>query len=164
MSPFNVRRLKTPDVEDYRAIRLTALQSEPEAFGSVYEAEQGRPMAEFAERLVTSIVFAAYHGEDIVAMVGLKQETGPKDRHKGFIWGMYVRPDARKQGIGTALMNAVLDCAREIVEQLTLTVVQGNDAALLLYKKFGFQVYGIEPRALKSAKGYTDELLLALIL
>ncbi len=164
MSPFEIRRLEITDAQDYRAIRLAALQGEPEAFGSVHQVEKERSIAEFAERLATSIVFAAYAGGQIAGMAGLKQETGPKDRHKGFVWGMYVRPEARKQGIGSALIAATIDRAGDIVEQLTLTVVQGNEDAILLYRKFGFQVYGIEPRALKAATGYADEVLMSRIL
>lgn len=49
---------------------------------------------------------------------------------------------------------------RIVVEQLTLTVVQGNDAALALYQKYELQPYGMEPRALKTAAGYADEVLM----
>jgi ribosomal protein S18 acetylase RimI-like enzyme len=39
-------------------------------------------------------------------------------------------------------------------------VVQDNAAALALYRELGFQVYGTEPRALQSAHGYADEVLM----
>src|SRR5882757_6663592 len=90
--PFAVRRLGVADAEDYRTIRLAALAREPDAFGSVYDVEVARPLSAFAERLATSVVFAAHIGDRIVGMVGLKPETGPKDSHKGFVWGLYVRP------------------------------------------------------------------------
>lgn len=77
---------------------------------------------------------------------------------------MYVRADARGQGIGSALLGALLSCAAEIVEQLTLTVVEGNDAAIALYRKFGFETYGLEPRSLKGAAGYANEVLMARVL
>ncbi len=164
MSNFEIRRLGIIDVADYRSIRLAALQGEPDAFGSVYEVEAARPSSAFAERLDTSIIFSAYAGGDIVGMAGLKQEAGLKDRHKGFVWGMYVRPNARGQGIGAALLAAIIGGAEQIVEQLTLTVVQGNNAALSLYEKYGFRAYGVEPRALKTAAGYSDEILMSRIL
>jgi ribosomal protein S18 acetylase RimI-like enzyme len=164
MPSVEVRRLDIADVEDYRTIRLAALQTEPEAFGSTYAVEAVRPIAAFAERLTTSTIFGAYDGGRLVGVVGFKQEDGQKDRHKASVWGMYVEPDARGQGVGKALIEAVIGSARDVVEQLTLTVVQGNDAAISLYRKSGFEVYGVEPRALKSSRGYSDEVLMALML
>lgn len=161
---IEVRRLGRADAEAYRAIRLESLEQEPNAFGSVYELETTRSLADFADRLSTSAVFGAYAKGMLIGMAGFKQETGPKDSHKGFVWGMYVRADWRGKGVGAALMAAVVAAARNTVEQLTLAVVQDNDTAIALYRKIGFQVYGVEPRALKSASGYSDEVLMVLIL
>jgi ribosomal protein S18 acetylase RimI-like enzyme len=38
--------------------------------------------------------------------------------------------------------------------------VQDNAAAPALYRGLGFEAYGVEPRALKSAAGYADEVLM----
>jgi ribosomal protein S18 acetylase RimI-like enzyme len=75
-----------------------------------------------------------------------------------------VHPDWRGQSIGSKLMEALVASARDIVEQLTLSVVHDNNSAISLYRKLGFAVYGIEPRALKSANRYSDEVLMALVL
>ena len=160
MPPVQIRRLGRSDAEDYRTIRLRALETSPEAFGSVHAVEAARPLADFAERLAASAVFGAYAGGPIVGMAGFKRETGPRDRHKGFIWGVYVEPAARGQGVGAALMEALIASARDAVEQLTLAVVSSNQAAIALYEKFGFETYGVEPRALKGAEGYADEVLM----
>jgi ribosomal protein S18 acetylase RimI-like enzyme len=159
---FEIRRLQVVDVEDYRTIRLASLQTEPEAFGSVYEVELTHPIESFVERLASSIVFGAYAGVRIVGVAAFRQEVAPKERHKGVVWGIYVQPDARGQGVAAALIAAVIDSARNVVEQLTLTVVQGNSAALALYDKFGFKVYGVEPRARKHPGGYVDKVLMVL--
>ena len=152
------------DVADYRAIRLAALQDSPEAFGSTYAAEAGLPQAAFAERLATTIVLGAYDRvgdrEQIAGMVGFKQQTIAKLAHKGFIWGFYVAPEVRGRGVGTALVDGIVAAATGLVEQLTLSVVHTNAAALALYQRCGFDTYGVEPRALKSAAGYADEVLM----
>ncbi|CAJ0791958.1 GNAT family N-acetyltransferase [Ralstonia holmesii] len=162
-----IRRLSSAnaaDVADYRAIRLAALKDAPDAFGSTYEAEVGLSMEAFAERLATTIVLGAYEGDGgdarIVGMAGFKQQTLAKLAHKGFVWGFYVAPAARGRGVGVALVERIVAAATGLVQQLTLSVVQGNDAALALYERCGFETYGVEPRALKSTTGYADEVLM----
>ena len=155
-----IRRLDGADASDYRTIRLAALHGSPEAFGSTYAIEAERPLSAFVERLASSVVFGAYAGQDIVGMAAFQQNSGERKRHKGFIWGLYVRPAARRSGIASALLEALVRSADSVVETLTLTVVQSNDAAQALYRTLGFRIYGVEPRALRSATGYVDEVLM----
>lgn len=155
-----IRRLDPADAEDYRAIRLKALLTAPEAFGSVHAVEAARPPADFAERLASSAVFGAYRDGRIVGMAGFKRETGPRDSHKAFVWGFFVEAEARGQGVGAALMDALIAHAENVVEQLILAVVSSNAGAVALYESFGFRSYGVEPRALKGPDGYADEVLM----
>jgi ribosomal protein S18 acetylase RimI-like enzyme len=160
VSEILIRRLTGADAADYRAIRLAALSQDAAAFGSTYEAEAPRPLSDFAARLESAAVFAAYADRQIVGMAGFKRCTGAREAHKAFLWGTFVEPAWRRRGTGRALLAALLAAAGAEVEQLTLTVVQDNAAAIALYREFGFQVYGTEPRALKSAHGYSDEVLM----
>lgn len=43
-----------------------------------------------------------------------------------------------------------------------LSVVAENTAAIALYECFGFVPYGVEPRALKTQDGCSDEVLMIL--
>jgi ribosomal protein S18 acetylase RimI-like enzyme len=160
MNRFDIRRLAPADAGDYRAIRLAALQGDAAAFGSTYAAEVGRSLNEFARRLETPTVYGAYADGRIIGMAGFKPYEGARDRHKAFVWGTYVRPEERRRGAARALMEVVLETASGAVEQLTLAVVRDNTAAVALYRGLGFQVYGTEPRALKSDEGYADEILM----
>ncbi|WP_043302694.1 GNAT family N-acetyltransferase, partial [Burkholderia humptydooensis] len=94
-----IRRLFAAHAADYRAIRLAALRDAPEAFGSTYDAEAERSLAAFAQRLDSSIVFGAYVDGAIAGMAGFKRLDGAKERHKGFLWGVYVAPAARRLGV-----------------------------------------------------------------
>ena len=158
-----VRRLLPTDAEDFRHIRLAALQTAPEAFGSTFSAESGRTIESFIEGLETSHVVGAYRDSTIVGMIGLKRESGARMDHKAFVWGFFVEPGARGCGTGALLIEAALAAARRMVEQVTLTVVADNTSAIRLYERFGFSRYGTEPRALKTADGYADEALMVLI-
>ena len=81
--------------------------------------------------------------------------------HKGVLVGMYVRPQARRLGVGRRLVEAIIDTVRRHVELVQLTVVTGNEAALRLYGGLGFVQYGLEKKALKQGGRYYDEILMA---
>jgi ribosomal protein S18 acetylase RimI-like enzyme len=160
MSDITIKRLSEADLGDFHAIRLEALQQAPQAFGSTYESEVLRPIAGFAERLANSIVFGAYSGGRIVGMAGLARYDGPKESHKAFVWGVYVRADMRARSVAGSLVQALIDHAPDGVEQILLTVVRENEAAEALYRRLGFTVYGEEPNALKTSAGYASEFLM----
>lgn len=157
-----VRMLGPKDVAAFRDIRLEALRSSPEAFGSTYERESAQPQEFFLQRLAGSTVFGGFEGQVLLGMAGFKQEEGLKERHKAMLWGMYVRPAARGTGLSRRLVDAVLDHARGRVEQVTLAVVADNEGARRLYAAAGFVEYGLQPESLKQDGRYCDERLMAL--
>jgi GNAT superfamily N-acetyltransferase len=70
-------------------------------------------------RLQTPGAFAAYLDGRIVGMARFVQDAGSaKERHKGSVYAMHVAPEARGQGIGSALIEALIGHASSIVEQL----------------------------------------------
>jgi ribosomal protein S18 acetylase RimI-like enzyme len=156
-----VRQLRTDEAEAFRLIRLEALQQNPDAFGSTLEREAAEPLRFFADRLARNGVFGAFQGDALVGVVGFYGLDGPKTRHKGVLWGMYVKPAARGRGLAEALTERVIAQARrERVEVLQLTVVSVNERALRFYRRMGFSAYGVEPRALKHHGAYFDEVLM----
>jgi ribosomal protein S18 acetylase RimI-like enzyme len=96
-----------------------------------------------------------------VAIVGFAVQQGQKRAHKGILWGMYVRPAARKASVGRQLVEAICNLARQQVELIQLTVVRGNEPARSLYTRLGFLEYGVEKNALKQDSRYYDEVLMA---
>lgn len=65
----------------------------------------------------------------------LRDETGCK------LDKLYVRPDSQHQGIGSALVNAIEDWARQQqARRLWLQVNRGNTQAIHAYEKYGFRI------------------------
>lgn len=160
-SQARVRHLMPEDAGLYREIRLEALRLSSEAFGSSFEQEGVQPLDYFRETLAKTDVFGAFLDAGLVGVAGFRRQAGMKQAHKGFLWGMYVRPSARGTGAGKSLVKAVLDHARERVELVQLAVVSDNVAAQRLYRSCGFVAYGHEVHSLKQGGRYYDELLMA---
>jgi RimJ/RimL family protein N-acetyltransferase len=160
---IKVRRLETHDVASYRELRLEGLQSHPEAFSSSSEDESAKPAPWWAERLETSPVFGGWIDDSpLLGVAGFHVNGSAKLRHKGVLWGMYVRPDARGTGLAARLVQRVIEHGQSVVEEICLTVVASNTAAHRLYRAAGFEQYGLERRALKVGDAYHDEMLMAL--
>lgn len=108
--------------------------------------------------------FAAFDGSTAIGTTGFYVLGGPKVSHRGVIWGMYVSPEHRRQGIGRKLIGSVIDHARGRVEQIHLYVVTTNIAAYDLYRSMGFVAYGVEPRALRYAGRDYDEAMMVFMM
>jgi ribosomal protein S18 acetylase RimI-like enzyme len=158
-----VRRLEASDVADYRELRLDSMKAHPESFGASWESEGEKPISWWVERLQTSSVFGGWlNNSPLVGVAGFAVHDTPKLRHKGVLWGMYVRPEARGTGLAAALVQHVVAHARALVEQVCLTVVASNVAARRLYSAAGFEEYGLERRGLKVGSEYYDQVLMVL--
>ena len=161
-APIDLRRLGPEDAAIYREIRLEALADSPHAFSSTLESEQGQPLDRFASRLADDFVLGAFSGPYLIGVAGFYVQPRPKHRHKGLLWGMYVRPDHRAAGIGRTLVEAIIEHARQRVELLQLFVIADNLPARRLYANLGFVKYGIERNATKYQGQYHDDVLMAL--
>lgn len=153
---MHVRLLKAGDWRIWRELRLEGLKGELEAFGGSYEEEVKWEDKKFEENLVENDVFGAFDGEGLVGCVGFFGWKLVKTRHGGVVWGLYVKPEYRGKGVGSALMEAVIEHGRQRVMQLTLYCTTNRAEAKKLYEKHGFRVYGVEPRALKIGNQFFD--------
>ena len=95
----------------------------------------------------------------LCGVAGLSVGAREKEAHKATLFGMYVPPTCRGQGIGAQLVQAVLYEARaRQVRLVQLTVTRGNAAAERLYAAKGFEVFGVEPMALRLGELFWDKV------
>ena len=77
------------------------------------------------------------------------------------ICNVAVRADARKRGVGKALLNRLIEYGKSDKKtRFLLDVRVGNEAAISLYKKLGFKEDGIRPNFYDKPK--EDALLMSL--
>jgi GNAT superfamily N-acetyltransferase len=159
---MTVRLLEAPDAAAYHALRLDALRRHPSAFRASFDEEAGQTFEELAARLEADAVFGGFCDDVLCGLAGLEIPQARNKRHKGVLFGVYVCPDRRRNGVGSALVARVIEHARTRVDQLHAAVVTTAEPARALYRKLGFEPYGLEPRALKVGDQYFDQELLVL--
>jgi ribosomal protein S18 acetylase RimI-like enzyme len=158
---YSIRRLGIEDLDAYRAIRHESLSNHPEAFLSSAEDFAARSDAEVQQTLRALTIFAAVLPDGSVGgIVAYLQNEGEKDRHRGWMLQVYVKPEHRGTGMARALCEHLIEHARDKVIQIHLGVWSGNEPAIRLYKKLGFEIYGTEPRYLYVNGRYIDEHLM----
>ena len=74
--------------------------------------------------------------------------------------GMMVARDWRGRGVGSALVAAAIEWGRENgLHKLTLSVFPHNEAAIRLYRKFGFAEEGRREKQIRRANGEIWDLI-----
>ena len=130
--------------------RLAALFTaayEGYAFPIEIDAAQLERMIAQADFDLEHSVVAIREGEPVgLAMLGIRGE-------RGWIGGMGVVAAARREGIGLALMEAVIRSARGAgLVEVSLEVLEDNTPAITLYERLGFH-----PTRMLDVWSWTDE-------
>jgi putative acetyltransferase len=88
-------------------------------------------------------ILVATIDRELVGVIGLHTFSRPRINHRAEI-GMMVRDDWQSKGVGTALIQAVVDLADRWLNltRIELTVFTDNQPAIALYRKFGFEIEG----------------------
>ncbi len=163
---LSIRPLEIVDFSPFLEIQREALLQSPEVFGSDYEWFESLSILSKEQRYEKYINFpyqfilGAFTQEgELVGMIGFTSESQPKIRHKGQVWGLFVRPQFRGKGLATLLIQSVLDTAHNVldIEQVQLAVSTQNEASYGLYLRLGFTVFGTELHAMKIESSYVDE-------
>jgi ribosomal protein S18 acetylase RimI-like enzyme len=158
-----IRLITAADAAEWARLRFEALERDPEAFSSSVEEHCRLALDEIERRIAcdpeTRFVVGAFAHGELVGMAGFYRETGPKTRHKGHVWGVYVTAGMRGQGIGRRLMETMLACAMHVpgLEQIHLAVTASQAPAAGLYRALGFEPFAREVKALKIGERYIDE-------
>lgn len=150
--------------EDYRDLWLEALKETPESFAADYN-EQRQVSDHVWKRRLESVllekeavmVFAKLNTK-IIGMIGAYFDENPKFKHIATVWGAYVKPDYRNQGIATRMANILFEKISDnpdIKKIKTYSITNGH-LAVNVYKNFGFDIIGISKEELLIGDRYFD--------
>ena len=164
---FRIRPADPSDA-DQLARLADAVSSEPEAWlisvaGEWRSAADERRYLKALRRYAHAAVFVAEEGNGvIVGRLSVGRDPHPASAHVADV-GLMVAMDARRQGVGRALLEAAIAWARSAgVRKLELHVFPWNEAAIALYEGFGFEREGYRKEHYRRGDGgYVDAILMA---
>lgn len=162
-----IRPAIAADAVQFSELRQEALRDNPSVFGSSYTARENCT-TEWALKVLSrnpqeEFSFVLEVDQQLVGMTGVHRSPGIKLRHSATIGGVFIQPGWRGLGLSDQLIKHCIAWAKiQKVALLKLAVVCGNLAALKVYQRNGFVVYGTEPKVILHDGIYFDEYLLYL--
>ncbi|MEE3496970.1 MAG: GNAT family N-acetyltransferase [Butyrivibrio sp.] len=130
------------------------------SFDAQQEAEFLKEKTESLNEIeIVAVVDGVVAGTAGIEAVGAKYKL----KHRAEL-GIAILKEYWGLGIGKALMEACIECAKDAgYTQLELNVVAENERAVSLYKKMGFVEYGRNPRGFNSrVSGYQEVVYMLL--
>jgi|CZKL01.1.fsa_nt_gi GNAT superfamily N-acetyltransferase len=144
--PITLQRISPETVSIFKAVRLSALQDTPTAFGSTFAREAQLSDAEWLQRSKRwttdhAIGYLAFDGDAACGIVAAFRDE--EEPHRACVVSMWVDPSWRRSGVGRALIHALRDWAVTCGHSaLALMVTSVNTSAIRFYERIGFQMSG----------------------
>ncbi|MEV6241324.1 GNAT family N-acetyltransferase [Lentzea sp. NPDC051838] len=130
---MQIHQVTPDDWELWRDVRLEALASDPDGFGSTLAREQAYTEDDWRDSVERGLKLVALTPEPVGLVGAASQPTGLH------LYSMWVRRSHRGRGVGEALVNGVLTWAAEQGWKVVrLRVYDDNLPARRLYKRLGF--------------------------
>ena len=130
----------------FKDVRLRALLDTPTAFSSTYAEESKLTDNDWLKRAAqwSSEKSVGYLAMDAYASCGIASGLlDQADAMRAHLLSMWVAPTHRRQGVGRALVEAVVSWAcSQNVRTLLLLVTSNNDSAIEFYQRLGFSLTG----------------------
>jgi len=109
-------------------------------------------------------VFIACEEQRVSGYVIVQHEKPQRVSHRAYLVAG-VHSDSRGKGVGNALFTHVVEWAKTVsLHRLELTVIAGNEPAVALYQKMGFEIEGVKRDSLLINDGYMDEYYMSRLL
>ena len=141
MSGIGVRALGEEDWQQYRDVRLMALQDSPGAFVASRAQEEALDEQAWRARMRRSRRLVAERDGSPLGVVSLGEGEGEAElAHTGELFGLWVAPQARGKGVAWQLVEA--GAAQALADgrtHLTIWVGTDNGRAVAFASSFGFR-------------------------
>lgn len=144
-TPFSLKRFLPEDWDQYRSIRLLALQTNPDLFGSQYQQEAAKSADDWKALLHNDLraIFGLFDEDTLIGLTGvaIKQDN----LQKAIFFSSFIAPSHRGQGLSKLFYKTRLAWA--ITQGCTSIIVAhrvGNLSSQAAIQRSGFTYAGSE--------------------
>jgi ribosomal protein S18 acetylase RimI-like enzyme len=156
MVATTVRVLSESDWQEYRAIRLAALQDAPDAFASTYAEESQLDEPTWRSAMVRAHRLLALQGTSPVGVVSVGPV--PDEEDAADLFGLWVAPEVRNTGVAWQLVEAAgQQAVQDGATRLYYWVSTENGRAVAFATNFGFRVTSQRRTARVSHSEFGDQ-------
>ena len=125
--PIRIRQYESADVEQVHEINQLSLEI---SFRFYYD---------LFHKTEPELFLVAEHEKKIIGFILVKDGENFGEKSTAIIYAIAVSPNYRSSGIGSQLINALIDVLREKhIKKLFLHVRVGNESAIKFYLNLGF--------------------------
>ena len=141
---ISIKQIGKNDWKDFRNIRLKALKSDPEVFGSHYEKEKNYTKQDWQEWVGAKdqAVFFIYDDEKPIGMTGIFVPQDTVEKSKAVLWGSWLEPEYRRKGMSEMMYKSRIEWAKQQPEirRIEVTHRKSNVASKYAIQKHGFKL------------------------
>lgn len=132
-----LHKITEDEWEKFRDMRLRAVAESLAAFGDTFEQVAAKPESYWRKKIRSGYVYAIEENDRYIAGVVFNQDD---DDGVWMIQALWVDPLRRGMGFGAALVQRVIDTAKETgISAVELGINPLQTEAVDLYKRFGFK-------------------------
>lgn len=139
---ISIRQLSEDDWQIFSEIRLLALKTDPQVFGSNYELESKFTETDWRSRLQSkdSAIFMLFDGETPIAMTGVSVFREDPSGQTAIFWGSWLAPEYRLKGLSNLMYEKRIEWAKAqpTINRIIVSHRASNTASKFANQKHGF--------------------------
>lgn len=157
---FSYRKLGIEDARAWLVLRQEGATVAPSGFLVTEEESRAMTVETASKVLAYGGLRGVFDDDALIGFCGYRPQRQARTRHRAELGPFYVTPDFQGTGAAQAMMQGVLDEAKEGgVEQIELSVAPENTRAIAFYERHGYVRFGVLPDAIRE-NGVSEDALL----
>ncbi len=141
---ISIKQIDENDWQEFRVVRLKALQTDPKVFGSHYEREKNYSKKDWKDWIKgkNQAVFFIYDDEIPIGMTGIYIPQDTVTKTTAILWGSWLESDYRRKGVSRLMYKARIDWAKQqpAIKRIEVSHRESNLASKYATQKHGFKL------------------------